>query len=60
VASEPFDNPYSDDFRVKVFKNILDGSENIVIQKGVINRERPTFRARPSGKHLGDVFRGGN
>lgn len=59
VASEPLANPYSDDFQVKVYKNTLDGSENIVIQKGVIKKQEPTFVRVQVENVLGDVFRGG-
>lgn len=60
VADEALENPFSDDFRVKVFKNVLDGSENIVIQKGHIVREEPTFVRVQVENVIGDVFRGGH
>ncbi len=59
IASEPLPNPYSEDFVVKVFKNVLDGSENIVIQKGTIDRDQPTLVRVQVENVLGDVFRGG-
>ena len=60
VANQPLPNPFSDDFRVKVFKNVLDGSENIVIQKGHVVREEPTLVRVQVENVLGDVFRGGS
>ena len=59
VANEPFSNPFSDDFRVRIFKNVLDGSENVVIQKGHINKDKPTLVRMQVENVLGDVFRGG-
>lgn len=59
VASEPLENPFSDDFTVKVFKNVLDGSENIVIQKGFVKKDEPTLVRVQVENVLGDVFRGG-
>lgn len=59
VADEELPNPFSSEFRVKVFKNILDGSENIVIQKGEIDRERPVVTRVQVENVLGDVFRSG-
>lgn len=60
VANEPLPNPFCDDFRVKVFKNMLDGSENIVIQKGIVKKDEPTLVRVQVENVLGDVFRGGN
>lgn len=59
VASDKLPNPFSEDFQVKVFKNVLDGSENIVIQKGNIHPQEPTFVRVQVENVLGDVFRGG-
>ncbi len=59
VADEPIPNPYCEDFRVKVFKNVLDNSENIVIQKGHIQKDVPTFVRVQVENVLGDVFHGG-
>lgn len=60
VANEKLPNPFSDEFRVKVFKNTLDGSENIVIQKGKVDRNKPTLVRVQVENVLGDVFRGGS
>ncbi len=59
VADEALPNPFSSEFRVKVFKNVLDGSENIVVQKGLIDPNEPTFVRVQVENVLGDVFRGG-
>ena len=60
VADELLPNPFSPDFRFKVFKNVLDGSENIVIQKGEIQKDQPTLVRVQVENTLGDVFRGGH
>lgn len=60
VTDEPLLTPFSPDFRVKVFKNCLDDSENIVIQKGEVNPEKPTLVRVQVENILGDVFRGGD
>lgn len=59
VASEPMAHPMSSDFRVRVFQNILDGSENIVIQKGIIDKDKPTLVRVQVENVLGDVFSAG-
>ncbi len=59
VVDEALFHPFSRDFRVRVFKNILDGSENIVIQKGIINKGQPTLVRVQVENIMGDVFRGG-
>ena len=59
VANEPLPNPFSDEFSVKIFKNVLDGSENVVIQKGFIKKDKPTLVRMQVENVLGDVFRGG-
>lgn len=59
VADEALPNPFSNDFRIKVFQNTLDGSENIVIQKGVIDKNQPTLVRVQVENVLGDVFRMG-
>ncbi|MCB0376994.1 MAG: 3,4-dihydroxy-2-butanone-4-phosphate synthase [Bdellovibrionales bacterium] len=59
VASAPFPNVFSDEFRVRVFKNLLDGSENIVIQKGEIEKNETTLVRVQVENVLGDVFHGG-
>jgi 3,4-dihydroxy 2-butanone 4-phosphate synthase / GTP cyclohydrolase II len=59
LANEPLPNPISNEFRIKVFQNTLDGSENIVIQKGQIDKKVPTLVRIQVENVLGDVFRGG-
>lgn len=59
VVSDKLPNPFSDEFEVKVFQNILDGSENIVITKGLIDKDKPTLVRVQVENVLGDVFRGG-
>ena len=59
VANEPLPNPFGTDYRVKVYKNTLDNSENIVIQKGEIRPDKPTLTRVQVENVLGDVFRSG-
>ena len=59
VIDKALPHPFSKDFRVKIFKNILDGSENIVIQKGKIKKDQPTLVRVQVENIMGDVFRGG-
>ncbi len=59
VAEAPLQNPFSNDFRVKIYKNVLDGSENIVIQKGEIKKDQPIMTRVQVENVLGDVFRAG-
>lgn len=60
VVDKALPHPFSKDFRVKVFKNILDDSENVVIQKGEIKKEQPTLVRVQVENVLGDVFGGGH
>ena len=59
VASNSFPNMYSEDFKVRVFKNTMDGSENLVIQKGEVYSNEPTLVRIQVENILGDLFRGG-
>ena len=59
VAEADFPNPFSRDFKVKVFRNHLDGSENIVIQKGTVRPGESTLVRVQVENVLGDVFHGG-
>ena len=59
VADAPMKHPECNDFRVLVFRNRLDGSENIAIQKGVIHPDQPTLVRVQVENVLGDVFHGG-
>jgi len=59
VAEADFPHPFSNDFKVHVFRNLLDGSENVVIQKGVINPDEATLVRVQVENILGDVFLGG-
>ncbi|MCJ8276635.1 MAG: 3,4-dihydroxy-2-butanone-4-phosphate synthase, partial [Bdellovibrionales bacterium] len=59
VANEALPNPFSKEFRIKIFKNLLDVSENVVIQKGEIKADQPTLVRMQVENVLGDVFRCG-
>ena len=60
VAEAPFPTRFGGDFKVKVFKNQLDGSENVVIQKGEVQSGEPTLVRVQVENILGDVFHGGS
>ena len=59
VANQPLETPFGDGFRVRVFENQLDQSENIVIQYGEIKPDTPTLTRVQVENVLGDVFRSG-
>lgn len=59
VAEAAFPHAFSDDFKIKVFRNQLDGSENIVIQKGEIDPGKPTLVRVQVEDVFEDVFHGG-
>ena len=59
VIDKAFPHPLSKDFRIKVFKNLLDDSENIVIQKGEIKKSSPTLVRVKVENPMKDVFGGG-
>lgn len=59
VSEAAFPHPFSNDFKIKVFRNRLDGSENIVIQKGEIDSEQPTLVRVQVEDVFEDVFHGG-
>ena len=56
TANCKFPTPYSDDFRMRIFRSELDGSENIVIQKGRIDRNKPTLVRVQTQHLLSDIF----
>ena len=58
VAQSHFPHDLSKDFRVRIFKNILNGSENIVIQKGEIQKKQPTLVRVHVENLLADVLGG--
>ena len=43
VAEGPFESVYGADFRIIVYRNVLDGSEHIALARGDITSERPTL-----------------
>jgi len=43
VLETPFDSTYGGRFRMVIYRNILDGTEHIVLTKGKIDPDRPTL-----------------
>src|SRR3546814_8796403 len=43
VADEPFESDYGGDWRLKSYRNKVDGSANLVIQKGPVDPEGVTL-----------------
>ncbi len=56
VARSRFATPFDPNLLIRVFKNLLDGSESLVIQKGRIHPEKPTLVRVQVENMLGDVF----
>jgi 3,4-dihydroxy 2-butanone 4-phosphate synthase / GTP cyclohydrolase II len=55
VATANLPTKFGDDFKVRVFKNILDGIEHVVLQKGELD-DHPTLVRVHSECMTGDVF----
>ncbi|MET0272831.1 MAG: 3,4-dihydroxy-2-butanone-4-phosphate synthase, partial [Phenylobacterium sp.] len=43
VLETPFDSAFGGRFRMLIYRNVLDGTEHIVLAKGRIDREKPTL-----------------
>ncbi|WP_309605415.1 3,4-dihydroxy-2-butanone-4-phosphate synthase [Phenylobacterium sp.] len=43
VLETPFDSAYGGRFRMVIYRNILDGTEHVVLTKGKIDPDRPTL-----------------
>ncbi|MDF7774809.1 3,4-dihydroxy-2-butanone-4-phosphate synthase [Sphingomonas sp. AOB5] len=43
VAEAPFDSVHGSDFRIFVYRNIIDGSEHVALTRGAISAETPTL-----------------
>jgi len=43
VLETPFDSTYGGRFRMVIYRNILDGTEHIVLSKGRIDPDKPTL-----------------
>jgi len=43
VLETPFDSAYGGRFRMLIYRNILDGTEHVVLTKGRIEADRPTL-----------------
>ena len=56
VAAAKLPNQFGSEFIVRAFRNNLDGSEHLVIQKGEISGEEPTLVRVHSECMTGDVF----
>lgn len=56
VASAKLPNVFGSDFQIRGFRNLVDGSEHIVLQKGPIDPSIPTLVRVHSECLTGDVF----
>ncbi len=56
VASASLPTKWGDGFQVRVFKNLLDDSEHLVLQKGELDPEKPALVRVHSECMTGDVF----
>jgi 3,4-dihydroxy 2-butanone 4-phosphate synthase/GTP cyclohydrolase II len=43
VTEQPFQSDYGGSWRLLTYRNRLDGSENLVLQKGVVDPDQPTL-----------------
>ena len=43
VAEAPFQSHYSSDFTLKVYRDLIDGAEHVVLVRGAIEQDRPTL-----------------
>lgn len=58
LVEAPFNSIYGPNLKIRVFKNHLDGSQSIVIQKGEIKPNQPTLVRVYAENLLGDVLGG--
>jgi 3,4-dihydroxy 2-butanone 4-phosphate synthase / GTP cyclohydrolase II len=56
VAGAKLPNRFGGDFKVRAFRNTLDGTEHIVVQKGELHPEEPVLVRVHSECLTGDVF----
>ncbi len=56
VAGAKLPNRFGSDFKIRAFRNTLDGTEHIVVQKGEINPDEPVLVRVHSECLTGDVF----
>jgi 3,4-dihydroxy 2-butanone 4-phosphate synthase / GTP cyclohydrolase II len=57
VAQSKLPNQYGDNFRIRVFRNKLDGSEHVVLQLGHVSADEPVLVRVHSECMTGDVFK---
>lgn len=60
LVEAPFESIYGAHLKIRVFKNTLDDSQSIVIQKGEIKKDQPTLVRVYAENILGDVLGGKN
>lgn len=56
VASAKLPNRFGKDFRIRAFRNVLDNTEHVVVQKGDISGDEPILVRVHSECMTGDVF----
>ncbi len=56
LAAAKLPNHFGADFRIRVFRNKVDGSEHVVIQKGQVEEDKPILVRVHSECLTGDIF----
>lgn len=56
VASSGLPNQFGDDFKIRVFRNQVDSSEHVVLQKGNVDPNQPVLVRVHSECMTGDIF----
>ncbi len=56
VASAQLPNRFGKDFQIRVFRNLVDGSEHLLLQKGNLDLNNPVLTRVHSECMTGDVF----
>jgi 3,4-dihydroxy 2-butanone 4-phosphate synthase/GTP cyclohydrolase II len=56
IASARLPSSFGEGFSIRAFKNVLDGAEHVVVQKGTVNPETPVLVRVHSECLTGDVF----
>lgn len=56
VAAAKLPNRFGDNFKIRVFRNLVDGAEHLLLQKGEFDPETPVLTRVHSECMTGDVF----
>jgi 3,4-dihydroxy 2-butanone 4-phosphate synthase / GTP cyclohydrolase II len=60
LVEAPFDSVYGNHLKIRVFKNLLDDSQCMVVQSGEIKKDQPTLVRVYAENLLGDALGGKN